>query len=78
MYKDAILDGHLKELKVMASEGHESAARSLACVARLQAALKPFGFYYAVNDCQDQKPDDALEVPIADLKAAYNLVGGTP
>lgn len=43
---------------------------------QLRAALQPFGFYYELNDCHELKADDALEVPIADLKRAHELVGG--
>lgn len=41
-------------------------------IARLRAALKPFAYYYDLNDCQEREkiPANALEVPIADLKAA--------
>jgi hypothetical protein len=44
----------------------------------LRNALRPFGWYYALNDCHERQPDDALEVPIHDLKAAFDLVGGDP
>lgn len=34
-------------------------------------ALQPFALYYEINDCKDRRDDDALEVPIGDLRAAY-------
>lgn len=45
-------------------------------VADLTEALKPFSYYYELNDCHERKPDDALEVPIHDLKTAHDLLNG--
>ena len=36
--------------------------------------LKRFAWYYQINDCQERQPDDALEVPISDLREALDLV----
>lgn len=55
---------------------HRNCVLIQAEMERLRAALKPFGYYYELNDCQDRRLDDALEVPIADLKRAHELVGG--
>lgn len=41
---------------------------------RLKMALAPFSRYYDLNDCAERDPDDALEVPIRDLKRAHDLI----
>jgi len=33
-------------------------------------ALKPFAHYYRLNDCEGRPDDDAIEVPIGDLRFA--------
>jgi len=33
-------------------------------------ALKPFAHYYRLNDCEGRPDDDAIEVPIGDLRLA--------
>lgn len=40
---------------------------------RIHPLLKQLAFYYDVNDCQDRDDDDALEVPIRDLKEAKEI-----
>ncbi len=42
-------------------------------ISKLRAALKPFAHYYEINDCHD-RPNDNLEVPIADLKRARDAL----
>jgi len=44
-------------------------------IERLRAALKPFAYYYDLNDCQDRRPNDTLEVPIYDLSEAKKALG---
>jgi hypothetical protein len=71
----------LKATKPKASELEVLCACADSCakdaeIERLRAALNPFGYFYQLNDCQDKKPDDALEVPISDLRRAFELVGG--
>lgn len=39
-------------------------------LAKARDVIRPFAYYYDLNDCDDRKPDDALEVPISDLRAA--------
>lgn len=46
----------------------------LARVERLESALKPFAYYYDLNDCKERDPREALEVPIADLRAAKRAI----
>lgn len=36
-------------------------------------ALRPFAWYFDLNDCKDRSEDDALEVPIRDLRVAFEL-----
>ncbi len=36
-------------------------------------ALRPFAWYFDVNDCKDRSEDDAIEVPIRDLRIAFEL-----
>jgi len=43
---------------------------------RLVKALTPFGYYFDLNDCDDRDDDDALEIPIRDLRAARDLLRG--
>lgn len=33
-------------------------------------ALKPFAHYYRLNDCEGRPDDDAIELPIGDLRFA--------
>lgn len=35
--------------------------------------LKQLAWYYEVNDCAERHPEDALEVPLKDLKAAFDI-----
>lgn len=37
---------------------------------RMRRALEPFARYYDLNDCDEREDDDALEVPIRDLRQA--------
>jgi hypothetical protein len=41
---------------------------------KLVNALKPFAHYFDLNDCANRADDDALEIPIRDLRAARNLL----
>jgi len=43
-------------------------------IAKLRAALAPFSRYYELNDCHERDPEDALEVPIRDLQAAWSAL----
>lgn len=36
--------------------------------------LKPFAYYFDLNDCAGRKNDDALEIPIRDLRAAHDFI----
>ena len=45
-------------------------AELLAAVERMRRALEPFALYYDLNDCDEREDDDALEVPIRDLRQA--------
>lgn len=38
------------------------------------ALLKKLAWYYDVNDCQERSDDDTMEIPILDLRNAYELV----
>lgn len=38
-------------------------------------ALKPFAHYYRLNDCEGRPDDDAIEVPIGDLRFAALALG---
>ena len=48
---------------------HEAAAVLDALV----EALRPFAWYFEVNDCNDMHGSDALEVPVKDLRAAAKM-----
>ena len=37
-------------------------------------ALKPFAHYYRLNDCEGRPDDDAIEVPIGDLRFAASAL----
>lgn len=39
-----------------------------ALVEEMRATLEPLRRYYDLNDCDDRDDDDALEIPIADLR----------
>ena len=41
-----------------------------ALVEEMRATLEPLRRYYDLNDCDDRDDDDALEIPIADLRRA--------
>jgi hypothetical protein len=41
---------------------------------QIMALLRRLAWYYEVNDCGDRPYDDALEVPISDLKAARTII----
>ena len=45
-------------------------AELLATVERMRGGLEPFALYYDLNDCDEREDDDALEVPIRDLRQA--------
>ena len=36
-------------------------------------ALRPFAWYFDLNDCEGRRDDDALEVPMRDLRVAFEL-----
>lgn len=40
----------------------------------LREALEPFAHYFDLNDCAERNDDDALEVPIRDLKRAHEAI----
>lgn len=40
----------------------------------LMKALARFGYWFNLNDCDTWPDNDALEIPIADLRAARDLV----
>lgn len=39
-------------------------------IARLREALEPFEHYYEINDCEYRGDDEAIEVPVGDLRRA--------
>lgn len=41
-------------------------------------ALRPFAHYYDLNDLADRSSADAIEVPVADLRAAYRFLSPNP
>jgi sRNA-binding protein len=41
---------------------------------KLRAALKPFARYYDLNDCDELPADHALEVPVSDLRVAFQTL----
>lgn len=36
------------------------------------AALAPLALYYKLNDCQDRKAADCVEIPVYDLRQAHD------
>lgn len=55
----------------------EVGSRADAEIVRLRTALGPFARHFNLNDCEVRGDDDALEVPISDLRrAAYALEQG--
>jgi hypothetical protein len=42
---------------------------------KLKKVLEPFARYYDLNDCKEWDPDDALEIPIEDLRVSRNVYG---
>ena len=40
----------------------------------LRAALQPFSVYYQINDLDGRLADDAIEVPVGDLRQAHRLL----
>lgn len=43
----------------------------------LRAALQPFSVYYQINDLDERLADDAIEVPVGDLRQAYRVLTTT-
>ena len=41
---------------------------------KMATALKRIKHWYDLNDCHKRRDDDALEIPIADLRAACNAL----
>jgi hypothetical protein len=37
-------------------------------------ALRPFAYYFELNDCEGRSDGDALEIPVSDLRAARDLL----
>ena len=52
-----------------------SAREAAAEIERLRGLLKPFAVYYEINDLDERLADDAIEVPVGDLRAVYSAVG---
>ncbi len=46
-------------------------------VARLKEALEPFAHYYDLNDLHERDNDDAIEVPVRDLRRARTALKET-
>jgi hypothetical protein len=44
-------------------------------IERLRGLLKPFAVYYEINDLDERLADDAIEVPVGDLRAVYRVIG---
>lgn len=44
------------------------------CLPEMIEALMPFARYFELNDCAERADDDALEVPVADLRRAFNVL----
>src|SRR5690606_19924693 len=42
---------------------------------KMVEALEPFGHYYRLNDLHERSDDDAIEVPVRDLRRAAALTG---
>ena len=73
-YVDAIQAG-----AVTADDAHKAGSLAAATVIQqafaerevgMIEALKPFAHYYRLNDCEGRPDDDAIEVPIGDLRFA--------
>ena len=43
----------------------------------LRAALQPFSVYYQINDLDERLADDAIEVPVGDLRQAHRILTTT-
>ena len=43
-------------------------------IERLRGLLKPFAVYYEINDLDERLADDAIEVPVGDLRAVYRVI----
>lgn len=52
-----------------------SAREDAAEIERLRGLLKPFAVYYEINDLDERLADDAIEVPVGDLRAVYRAIG---
>jgi hypothetical protein len=42
--------------------------------AALIEALRPFAYYFDLNDCEGRSDGDALEIPVSDLRTARDLL----
>lgn len=52
-----------------------SAREAADGIERLRGLLKPFAVYYEINDLDERLADDAIEVPVGDLRAVYRAIG---
>lgn len=44
---------------------------------QLQYALRAFAYYFEINDCEERKDHETLEIPIGDLRRAARLMKDT-
>lgn len=54
----------------------QAAEMAVLCdaVERPMRLLQRLAWYYQVNDCQDRRVDDCVEVPIGDLREALRAI----
>lgn len=64
------VDGYKEQVESAINEIVRVKQHSAAEIDQMRAALKPFAYYYDLNDCVERDPRLALEVPISDLAAA--------
>jgi hypothetical protein len=43
-------------------------------IERYEAALKRIDYYYGLNDCDDMKPSDAIEIDVKALREIHQLL----